>query len=83
MEACVTPYTESKSSDKVAGGKLKPFPGRLNAVPPRIAGGYIYIYMEAWSSHSRKTMNCGRSISKLTRESIKSLIQVDIAILWI
>ncbi|KAL2461556.1 putative methyltransferase PMT2 [Abeliophyllum distichum] len=41
MEACVTPYTESKSSGKVAGGDLKPFPERLNTVPPRIAGGYI------------------------------------------
>ncbi|KAL2462931.1 putative methyltransferase PMT2 [Forsythia ovata] len=41
MEACVTPYTESKNSGKVAGGDLKPFPERLNTVPPRIAGGYI------------------------------------------
>lgn len=41
METCVTPYPETLSSDEVAGGKLKPFPERLNAVPPRIAADDI------------------------------------------
>ncbi|KAL3528371.1 hypothetical protein ACH5RR_007693 [Cinchona calisaya] len=41
MEACVTPYPETNSQEDVAGGELKPFPGRLNAVPPRIANGSI------------------------------------------
>lgn len=41
MEACVTPYHETSSSDEVSEVELKPFPERLNAVPPRIAGGYI------------------------------------------
>ncbi|XAR50060.1 hypothetical protein NMG60_11004285 [Bertholletia excelsa] len=41
MEACVTPYPETSSSDEVAGGELKPFPDRLNDIPPRIASGSI------------------------------------------
>lgn len=42
MEACITPYPESSRSDEVAGGQLKPFPQRLNEVPPLIAGGSIH-----------------------------------------
>ncbi|MCD7458027.1 hypothetical protein HAX54_036960 [Datura stramonium] len=41
MEACVTPYPETTNSDEVAGGELKPFPSRLNTVPPRIASGFV------------------------------------------
>ncbi|CAN4099370.1 unnamed protein product [Withania somnifera] len=41
MEACVTPYPQTTNSDEVAGGELKPFPNRLNAVPPRIASGFV------------------------------------------
>ncbi|KAL2492941.1 putative methyltransferase PMT2 [Abeliophyllum distichum] len=41
LEVCITPYPETLSSDEVAGGKLKPFPERLNTVPPRIAGDEI------------------------------------------
>lgn len=41
MEACITPYPTVKGSDEVAGGELKAFPDRLNAVPPRIASGSI------------------------------------------
>lgn len=41
MEACVTPYPETSSSDEVAGGELQPFPERLKTVPPRVGGGNI------------------------------------------
>ncbi|XP_009595709.1 probable methyltransferase PMT2 [Nicotiana tomentosiformis] len=41
MEACVTLYPETTNSDEVAGGELKPFPERLNAIPPRIASGSV------------------------------------------
>ncbi|XP_058228072.1 probable methyltransferase PMT2 [Rhododendron vialii] len=41
MEACVTPYPGTSSPDEVAGGELKPFPKRLDDVPPRIARGSV------------------------------------------
>ncbi|KAI8543363.1 hypothetical protein RHMOL_Rhmol08G0211500 [Rhododendron molle] len=41
MEACVTPYPQTSSPDEVAGGELKPFPNRLDDVPPRIARGSV------------------------------------------
>jgi hypothetical protein len=41
MEACVTSLPDVKDQSEVAGGAIKPFPGRLNAVPPRIANGLI------------------------------------------
>ncbi|XP_042498299.1 probable methyltransferase PMT2 [Macadamia integrifolia] len=41
MEVCVTPYPEVNNQDEVAGGELRPFPERLNAIPPRIAGGSV------------------------------------------
>lgn len=41
MEACVTPYPETINSEQVSGGELKPFPERLNAIPPRIASGSL------------------------------------------
>jgi hypothetical protein len=41
MEACVTPLPDVKDQSEVAGGEIKPFPGRLSAVPPRIANGLI------------------------------------------
>lgn len=41
MQLCVTPYPVVKSSDEVAGGKLKNFPDRLFAVPPRVSGGSL------------------------------------------
>lgn len=63
MEACVTPYTKStKSYDE-----WKPFPDRLNAIPPRIlsgsvAGVSVDMYQEdiqIWEKHvkSYKTVN--------------------------
>lgn len=41
MEVCVTPYPETNSQEDVAGGDLKPFPERLNAISPRVAGASI------------------------------------------
>ncbi|XP_010257294.1 PREDICTED: probable methyltransferase PMT2 [Nelumbo nucifera] len=41
MEACITPYPDVKSGDEVSGGEVKPFPERLNAIPPRIASGSV------------------------------------------
>lgn len=41
MEACVTPYPQTSSPDEVAGGELKPYPNRLDDVPPRIARGSV------------------------------------------
>lgn len=41
MESCVTPFPKVASSKEVAGGELKKFPARLNAVPPRIAKGSV------------------------------------------
>lgn len=42
METCVTPFPEVTSDgEEVAGGKLKKFPARLFAVPPRISKGLI------------------------------------------
>lgn len=41
MESCITPFPKVASSKEVAGGELKKFPARLNAVPPRIAKGSV------------------------------------------
>lgn len=41
MSACITPYLKVNSEDEVASGELKPFPARLNSIPPRIAKGFI------------------------------------------
>ncbi|KAK1266430.1 putative methyltransferase PMT2 [Acorus gramineus] len=41
METCVTPFPEVNSPEEVAGGELKTFPERLNAIPPRIISGSV------------------------------------------
>ena len=41
MQACVTPYPNTRNKDKVVGGELKPFPQRLYEVPPRISSGSL------------------------------------------
>ncbi|XP_008799521.1 probable methyltransferase PMT15 [Phoenix dactylifera] len=41
MEACITPLPEADSIRDVAGGELKKWPGRLMAVPQRIASGSL------------------------------------------
>lgn len=42
MQVCITPFPAVKSSNEVAGGKLKKFPDRLFAVPPRISSGSVH-----------------------------------------
>ncbi|RWW83631.1 hypothetical protein BHE74_00007863 [Ensete ventricosum] len=37
MEPCINQYPEVNNPEEFAGGELKPFPERLNAIPPRIA----------------------------------------------
>lgn len=41
MEVCISRYPEVSTPKEVAGGELRPFPERLNAVPPRIASGSV------------------------------------------
>lgn len=41
MQVCITPFPDVKSSKEVAGGKLRKFPDRLFAVPPRVASGSV------------------------------------------
>ncbi|AEE30750.1 S-adenosyl-L-methionine-dependent methyltransferases superfamily protein [Arabidopsis thaliana] len=55
MEACITPYPETSSSDEVAGGELQAFPDRLNAVPPRISSGSISgVTVDAYEDDNRQ-----------------------------
>lgn len=41
MEACINRYPVVNSPEEVAGGELRPFPERLNAIPPRISSGSV------------------------------------------
>jgi hypothetical protein len=41
MTACITPLPDVSDIKEVAGGKLKKWPERLTAIPPRIASGSI------------------------------------------
>ncbi|KAK9669243.1 hypothetical protein RND81_13G118700 [Saponaria officinalis] len=69
MEACITPYPDTSSSDAAAGGDWKPYPERLNAVPDRIESGSVPgVSVEAyqedinlWSKH----VNYYKRVNKL------------------
>lgn len=69
MEACITPYPDVNSPDEVAGGELKPFPRRLNAIPPRIASGSVPgVSVEAYEEDNRewkKHVNAYKKINGL------------------
>ncbi|KAF9625149.1 hypothetical protein IFM89_019363 [Coptis chinensis] len=69
MNTCVTPYPEGTSPTEVAGGKLKKFPSRLFAVPPRVAKGLIPgIMVESYQEDNRlwkKHVNAYKRINKL------------------
>ncbi|KAL8141800.1 hypothetical protein V2J09_014832 [Rumex salicifolius] len=55
MEVCRTPYPKVASSSEVAGGRLKKFPDRLFAVPPRVAKGLIPgVTAESFEKDSKK-----------------------------
>ncbi|CAM8912178.1 unnamed protein product [Rhodiola kirilowii] len=41
MDTCITPLPDVSSSEEVAGGKLKKWPERAMAVPPRITSGSV------------------------------------------
>ncbi|RRT63910.1 hypothetical protein B296_00009660 [Ensete ventricosum] len=41
MEPCINQYPEVNNPEEFAGGELKPFPERLNAIPPRIASSSV------------------------------------------
>ncbi|KAG8379179.1 hypothetical protein BUALT_Bualt07G0061300 [Buddleja alternifolia] len=69
MAACVTPYPDTSSPNEVSGGELKPFPERLNAVPPRVVGGHIVgvspdVFLEdtkIWKKH----INAYKRVNKI------------------
>eukprot|EP00268_Persea_americana_P061061 TRINITY_DN766_c0_g3_i2.p1 TRINITY_DN766_c0_g3~~TRINITY_DN766_c0_g3_i2.p1 ORF type:complete len:616 (-),score=115.61 TRINITY_DN766_c0_g3_i2:540-2387(-) len=69
MEACVTPFPEVNNPEEVAGGELKTFPDRLNAVPPRIASGSVPgVSVESYREDNRlwrKHVNAYKKINKL------------------
>ena len=65
----MTPYLHVSSSNEVAGGKLKKFPARLYATPPRIAQGLVSgVTEESYQEHNRKWkkhVNAYKNINKL------------------
>lgn len=69
LETCVTPYPDVSSSNEVAGGKLKKFPARLYATPPRITQGLVSgVTEESYQEHNRKWkkhVNAYENINKL------------------
>ncbi|KAJ6321794.1 hypothetical protein OIU77_011802 [Salix suchowensis] len=69
MEACITPYSDSGSSDEVAGGELKAFPERLYAIPPRVASGSIPgVSVETYQDYNnewKRHVNAYKKINKL------------------
>uniref|UniRef100_A0A6M2EWE5 Methyltransferase n=2 Tax=Saliceae TaxID=238069 RepID=A0A6M2EWE5_9ROSI len=69
MEACITPYSDSGSSDELAGGALKVFPERLYAIPPRVASGSIPgVSVETYQDYNnewKKHVNAYKKINKL------------------
>lgn len=53
MEACITPYPESTISNEV-----KPFPERLNAIPPIVARGAIHgVSVESFQEDNKVWQN--------------------------
>ncbi|KAL7594385.1 probable methyltransferase PMT14 [Lactuca sativa] len=54
METCVTPYPIVKTGNEVAGGELKKFPARLQAVPPVISKGLVpEVSIESYQEDSK------------------------------
>ncbi|MFS7963022.1 putative S-adenosyl-L-methionine-dependent methyltransferase [Helianthus anomalus] len=69
MEACVTPYPKKSNRDEVACGELKPFPQRLNDVPPKISSGSIHgISSESFEDDNKlwvKHVNAYKRVNKI------------------
>ncbi|KAK1261230.1 putative methyltransferase PMT2 [Acorus gramineus] len=67
METCVTPYPEINSPEEVAGGELKTFPQRLNAIPRRIASGSV----------SRVSVASYQEDNKLWKKHVKAYKRIN------
>ncbi|XP_058096516.1 probable methyltransferase PMT2 [Magnolia sinica] len=68
MKICITPMPKVDRPEEFAGGELKTFPDRLNAVPPRIASGSIPgVSIEFYQEDNRlwrKHVNAYKKINK-------------------
>ncbi|XP_024977337.1 probable methyltransferase PMT2 isoform X1 [Cynara cardunculus var. scolymus] len=69
METCVTPYPNTNDTTEVAGGELKPFPQRLNDVPPIISSGSVNgISAESFEEDNKlwqKHLNAYKRVNKI------------------
>ncbi|WCJ20687.1 S-adenosyl-L-methionine-dependent methyltransferases superfamily protein [Euphorbia peplus] len=81
METCVTPFPKVTSAKEVAGGELKKFPGRLFAVPPRIANGLVEgvtteTYqedIENWKKHVKEYRRINRMLGTTRYRNIMDM----------
>ncbi|KAI3664236.1 hypothetical protein L6452_44719 [Arctium lappa] len=68
MQTCVTPYPEITTANEVAGGELKKFPARLQAVPPRVAKGLIpEVSVESYKEDNQKWKKYVNTYKKINR----------------
>ncbi|XP_028762442.1 probable methyltransferase PMT14 [Neltuma alba] len=69
MEACKTPFSEANREGEADGEKLKEFPARLFAAPPRISRGSVQgVTAESYQKDNklwRKHVNTYKRINKL------------------
>lgn len=69
MQMCRTPLPVVQGLNEVAGGKLKKFPDRLFAVPPRVSGGLIPgVTKESYEKDNnlwKKHINAYKKMNKL------------------
>ncbi|KAI0500317.1 hypothetical protein KFK09_018529 [Dendrobium nobile] len=67
MQVCITPFPAVKSSNEVAGGKLKKFPDRLFAVPPRVASGSVGVSKETYEEDNRIWIKHVKAYKKMNK----------------
>lgn len=81
MAACITPYPDIKSANRVAGGKLKKFPARLNALPPRVAEGLIPgVTVESYEEDNKiwkKRVNSYKRIKLIGSTTYRNLMDMN------
>ncbi|PKA53053.1 putative methyltransferase PMT2 [Apostasia shenzhenica] len=69
MQVCINPFPSVKSLNEIAGGKLKKFPDRLYAVPPRVSSGSVPgITSESYEEDNKlwkKHVNAYRKMNRL------------------
>lgn len=54
MDTCITPVPEVADANEEAGGEVKKFPARLNAIPPRVSKGLVPgITMESYQEDNK------------------------------